>query len=838
MSDDEVESFEITDYDLENEFNINRKQFRQTKNQSIYGIWAQPEDEDSGDEGPSSRPSFKKGGSKKSYTAPVSFVAGGIQQAGKPKKEAAKNEEEDEEDEEEEDERRPSRRFNKNRNSSSDEDSRPSSMKAPSFAGLFGSGDIAGLRKKSRQFDDTLAKKGVGNWEKHTKGIGAKLLLQMGYQPGRGLGKDLQGIQAPIEAHLRKGRGAIGAYGPEKAKKKELEKEQAAVKEGGSGGDASLSQWRKDGGGGAVKKKSVQYVYKSIEDVLEESKYPSKGKREFSELAKVKVIDMTGPEQRVLSGYHAISGVKKPSEQWELRREKKFTNFELPELQHNLDLLVEMCEEAIVQNNKQRTYTDDRSVTLENELKNLEKVEAQEAQSIATLEKVLAIVEGLMEKSENNTLTLDLAADAFQDLQTNYLSEYCTYEVQALALGVVLPLFKDQLCAWPVLQAPHAPVDAFRRWKALLHATDASMQFGGVASTDPYQRLIWDAWMPCVRIAVSTWNCRDYGKMLELLEIWRGLIPGWTMDSIINELIVPKLQREVDEWNPVTDTIPIHTWIHPWLPLIGVKALETSVFPTIRHKLSVALVNWHPSDPSARLMLTPWQGVFNKGQLDAFIINNIVPKLHVALQQLVINPHQQHLDNWKWVMDWSEMVPVYSMASILDKSFFRKWMQVLSLWLNVAQPNYDQVSNWYQGWKAMIPQRLLTEPSVQEHLNTALTMMSRSAMAVTGGGEPSAPSMLLPTASAATTTAYQKAAECTRTSNQVPHGFKDLVEKKCEEMGILWAPMPNRYREAKQIYKCGNLQCYIDRNVIFVCDANTGMWTPVSLQQLLDKAVK
>lgn len=66
----------------------------------------------------------------------------------------------------------------------------------------------------------------------------------------------------------------------------------------------------------------------------------------FSELSKVKVIDMTGPQQRVLSGYHAISGPQRPADEWETRKEKKFTNFALPELQHNLNLLVDMCEQV------------------------------------------------------------------------------------------------------------------------------------------------------------------------------------------------------------------------------------------------------------------------------------------------------------------------------------------------------------------------------------------------------------------------------------------------------------------------------------------------------------
>lgn len=64
-------------------------------------------------------------------------------------------------------------------------------------------------------------------------------------------------------------------------------------------------------------------------------------------MSNVTVIDMTGPEKRVLSGYHALGQTKAAEENlYEHRQSKKCTNFSLPELMHNLDLIVERCEQV------------------------------------------------------------------------------------------------------------------------------------------------------------------------------------------------------------------------------------------------------------------------------------------------------------------------------------------------------------------------------------------------------------------------------------------------------------------------------------------------------------
>ena len=67
----------------------------------------------------------------------------------------------------------------------------------------------------------------------------------------------------------------------------------------------------------------------------------------------------------------------------------------------------------------------------------------------------------------------------------------------------------------------------------------------------------------------SQWNVRNPDALIEVLESWMPLLPPWMFQNILDQLVNPKLQMEVDRWNPLTDTMPIHAWLHPWLPLMG-----------------------------------------------------------------------------------------------------------------------------------------------------------------------------------------------------------------------------------------------------------------------------
>jgi tuftelin-interacting protein 11 len=75
------------------------------------------------------------------------------------------------------------------------------------------------------------------------------------------------------------------------------------------------------------------------------------------------------------------------------------------------------------------------------------------------------------------------------------------------------------------------------------------------------------------------------------------------------------------------------------------------------------------------------------------------------------------VEPWQWVMSWLDMMPLVSMVALLEKSFFPRWLQVLGNWLSGPNPNYYEITSWYQGWKALFPEQLLADSAVKgEHI--------------------------------------------------------------------------------------------------------------------------
>jgi len=836
--DEEVMRFEITDQDLEEEMSTSYGRKRMSKNQATYGIWA--DNSDSEGEG-EPKAGFGSNKGKRDYTAPIGFVSGGI--VGQKKK---KDEEEQEE----------------SVGSSGDEGGVGSGRAGGSGLGYRGKagrveseGQIAGMRTQGYSQPQSLGK-GFGDWEKHTRGIGAKILLNMGFQPGKGLGKALQGRTAIVEAHLRKGKGAIGAYGHEggRPKKEKLldsdEEEEKQFKD-------KLNQWRTGTAVGA-KKKNVSYVYKSVDDVLAEGQFRKVDRKDRARGEGVKVIDMTGREQRVLTGYSAIAGQQRPAEDGDSSaplialQEKRKKNFELPELIHNLNLLVDMTEQDIIAADRKLVHHKDRVEVLEREGEKLSNLVEKEKQQIEAMEQIIDVLDKLEERHITGELDQELAVKAFTKLKEEFSSEFQEFELSYCAQTVVIPLVKQSLVTWSPLAGrneslPH--LTTFTQWREILEA-GGDTQPGADTPMAAYHSLVWECWVPLVRLAVQRWHSRDPQPLVAFLELWRPLVPPWIMQHVLEQLVLARLQAEVEVWDPLTDTTPIHTWLHPWLPPLGDRL--DCVFPTIRNKLASALSAWHPTDRSAKLILLPWKEVFSRGSMCAFLTKNIVPKLEQSLATMPITPHNQDLTLWRAVTDWADMLPPPQLAQMLAQSFFPRWLQVLAGWLN-STPNYEEVVGWYSGWKSSLPPSVLPLPGVADQLSQALHMMNRS---VSGGGplagQPGALENVRymtsrefqtggvgaqPGHDTGNTNKFATISEAVKTSAQIPQGFKDLIGRRCEERGIVFRPLPGRWREGKQLYLCGNRQVYLDRNVIFVMESGTGVWVPTSLNSLLDGAV-
>ncbi|KAF8963839.1 hypothetical protein BGZ46_000883 [Entomortierella lignicola] len=709
-------------------------------------------------------------------------------------------------------------------------------------------------------------------------GFGLKMLEKMGWKKGYGLGAGGAGIVEPIQTKLRPVKMGIGFKGfKEKTDQTRAEEKRRGVVSSEEDEESTKLKskkkeepkadgWKKSSSRGSRKGPKVEY--KTAEEIQHDIE---SGDLPMIQAQPQKILDMTGKIVRELSSASQISS------------SIPFQHERFPELRHNMQLMADISTTDLEQLAREQKADHVRLKVLEAEGERMQRLVSQDEINLERLTKVLAITDQcsqianeIHEATSDTTGTViieikeDYIVNAFKgpfDLLSGlYQEEYKLYELDQAVIASVQDSFKRLLKDWDVLKNPTLGAGIFRQWRKLVRTSKVvytnDRETGSFYGSKPslpeqmtaYESLLNQYWLPKVRSAINNdWNPRDCDPVIDLLEAWASpLLPEFIRDNIITQLIMPKLQKEVEQLSP-RDSLMLYIWIHPWLPVLGQARLDQELFGTVRRKLAKGFEAWNVLETGAIRVLEPWRGVLEDTDMEILLLKSVLPKLIEGLQMLEINPRDQKIEILQAVLLWYDFFPSTTFSSLLVNEFFPKWHQVLYLWLtHPTTTDLDQVSQWYQWWKSLFPAKLLQETGVATGFRQGLDMINQfmaglkiiapadlalaqsQALGKNGGG------------ASANGGSSDPLGRLQTKKHLVPSiSFKDLVQDYATQNSLLFVVTKQTHeRSGRPLYRlggnstgtAGGILVHMTDEVAFVRSEETGVWMPTGLEEMMTLA--
>ncbi|KAH6589633.1 hypothetical protein BASA50_009890 [Batrachochytrium salamandrivorans] len=751
------------------------------------------------------------------------------------------------------------------------------------------------LPKKWERPDKDFAK-----FERYTKGFGSKMLAKMGYVPGKGLGSGGEGITAPIDVKLRPSGMGLGHGGfdertetvkremEDKAENSNDARDQDPSRPRKGGKEEKRDGWKRSSAG---QKKSAKPLFKTAQDVLLEqaSLNSSKGESTIpSAVQPTKIIDMTSKQPRVLTSMSQAS-------QGSASSIGPNMSGRIFELRHNMLLITDLNRSDLLHISSNIKIETSHKGRAESDIKSLQVLVEDEKLRLGRLERIRELVMKCRSISLSNPVhTMDMSdatnsglgvveriyGPVFEEMQREFMPEYKQLGLDTLVVSTLLPWFKAMLRGWSVLENPSFGADVVKRWRSLLvvdsissnsssdtgflEQDDQTGEHSGKATMTPLESMLYTVWLPRVRQAVNNdWDVSRPDEMIALLEAWyiqsgessrpnsnRGsssILPTWLFQNIAHQLIIPKLMRAVEEWEPRQRTsnnrneMMAHTWIHPWLPILG--DLLDPLCVDVRRKLESSWRDWSPKDHSPLLVIKSWISVFSKSDLEHLLSTSIIPSLIVHLRtEFTISPETQDLGPLvEDVFPWCHIISPPLFSHLLATEFFAPWCRVLWTWIASPGANLDEVSSWYISWKRVFEEAeegaMKELPCIGEGWRTALDMMNQGvtlrASGYAGGAGarmPTLPAFMNAFNTSASITGNPSSLaslETTKTAAAFAATpqitFKDYIESVAADRNLPFVPLNRDHPvSGKPIYRLGKrLMVYIENGVLFVPPAET-----------------
>ena len=633
----------------------------------------------------------------------------------------------------------------------------------PSFAGLGASSSDMTFSDRFQQTPLPVPRDpNLGKWEKHTKGIGMKLLFKMGYKGSGGLGakrnkttvnginvESKGGISKTIEVVVRPNNLGLGFGNFKEATKikvnqqieaeirgTELPQEATATESVNKSNTSSLpstnelmqqQSWKR--GQVSLNRRQRVVSYKDLLKIQQQST----------------IIDMRGPAITIESSSKKIKQEVPLAE----------------ELLHNVSILLNTYENKLHSSSHFAESTRRKLNSLQSDLKEMDRRRKEGEERIAKMEQVMHImskVEVTLETAGPQEIVIDVIQEHIRELASLFSPEERTALKfdEVLVPSLLNPLVQAQLDQWnpmsdnakktervvtSILQLCASIGDAdviaerqrsifVRQVLPKIKEAFESTKWNPIENTDN-GIVLYEAVLIALKKTerIETRHPQDDSNAvftLELVEETMSL-PDITKSVIMRDTVVPKLLRTMAQWKPEIDEGKIlldrlDLWILPWLAHLDYQSTLPELSNQIRRKIRSTLSylkgqNMDDKD-FLRISLTtlrPWKQIIDLGNLQNLTSNYVTSRLakHISTLDITRTPKKQ---DWSMVDFACELVNVSLMTnreflSLMEGEILNSWAKCLHSWIVSGDfIKHESLAELYFAWS----DRLL-QPSVVGH---------------------------------------------------------------------------------------------------------------------------
>ncbi|CDF36842.1 Tuftelin interacting protein 11, predicted [Chondrus crispus] len=417
-----------------------------------------------------------------------------------------------------------------------------------------------------------------GEWERHTRGIGSKILAKQGFS-GR-LGVHADGIHAPLQSVSRPTRLGLGAgnfdeWKPEEEETKRRDEETEKPRK---------KKWKKSAEGVTVRVRKPRLA-------VGEEKGGKEGHSELPEASKQPL-------------------------------------FAVPEIAYNLRLLTDNARSSLDAAHRRRETEKLIRATTSAEREKLSAESLAAGEAVAYLNELRSRLTTLQRAydtpNDEFEAALDEAARWVGKGAARYIAQQCLTEA---IVEVVYSRAEGK-----VAECLSAGAQSRKgRIREMKHVGRVLALARGVVMQEMYIALCARLILPRMRRVVmrADWDAVEGAWVADVLRELRDMMPDAVMDAFAEESLVPRLVRSVEQWKD--DDVPLHVWIHPWLPVVGRRGLG-EVLGRVRVQVTKRLEKWSSRDGIERTrelveLVQRWTGVLSRRKLQMALARHVTVKL-------------------------------------------------------------------------------------------------------------------------------------------------------------------------------------------------------------------